>query len=507
MSSITNNSLSPVFEVTTATPGSPPPGDAGFSDLFGQVLASSSSAPQSQEPVPPAETQETAGADEQEEGEQQDTTTEQSSSADVNTESQASEETEEPSEDAVEISEEAVAVATNDNAEVTEVAEVIELAAVAGEEPADESVETPDSNGVSANSEGDAKQQDPGKETPEIHEVARNDQNNQPELATGGSVQEIPSQTQESSGQQSVVHSKTPVDSTEESSPLASAGAVKTKEKLSGKEEVAAEEPKAESAQTEELKPEHVQESLPGDEYEQHEDDQPRRKPAIRNAPARPQDRPSAEVVDKAPGLDLKASVESEQPIAQPAIQTTASTGTELAASSTSRAGIPTTATEAPSVEAELRETPTVDRNRFLGRVSGAFKAAQQRDGRIQVRLSPPELGLLRIELSVQQGSLTASLETETNAARNLILENLPVLKERLAEQDIRIETFDVDVREEGREAPDHELARERRSQQAGRSRRAGIKTDRAEPTDQQPQEVLAAESFSESDQGLDIRV
>lgn len=89
---------------------------------------------------------------------------------------------------------------------------------------------------------------------------------------------------------------------------------------------------------------------------------------------------------------------------------------------------------------------PTIDRSRFLQRVEGAFRAAQQRDGRVQVRLSPSELGSLRIELTMHNGALTARVEAETSHARTALLDNLPALRERLAQQDIRIEKFDVDV-------------------------------------------------------------
>lgn len=90
---------------------------------------------------------------------------------------------------------------------------------------------------------------------------------------------------------------------------------------------------------------------------------------------------------------------------------------------------------------------PQIDRPRFVQRVEGALRAAQQRDGRIQVRLAPPELGVVHIELAVQNGVMTAKLEAETAAARNALLDNLPALRERLAEQNIRVEKFDVDVR------------------------------------------------------------
>ena len=104
---------------------------------------------------------------------------------------------------------------------------------------------------------------------------------------------------------------------------------------------------------------------------------------------------------------------------------------------------------------AESETTVEVDRPRFLQRVGGAIEAAERRGGAIRVRLSPPELGSLRIELAVKQGTLTATLETETSAARQVLLDNLPALRARLAEQEIRVEQFDVDVRRDGRHSPE----------------------------------------------------
>lgn len=110
-------------------------------------------------------------------------------------------------------------------------------------------------------------------------------------------------------------------------------------------------------------------------------------------------------------------------------------------------------ATEARS---EPEGTSTVDRARFVRRVGGAIQSAQSRDGKIQLQLRPSELGSLRIEITVKEGVVTARLEAETLAARTILLDNLPALRERLAEQEIRIEKFDVDVRDEGRPASDN---------------------------------------------------
>ncbi|MBC7856281.1 MAG: flagellar hook-length control protein FliK [Pirellulaceae bacterium] len=87
-----------------------------------------------------------------------------------------------------------------------------------------------------------------------------------------------------------------------------------------------------------------------------------------------------------------------------------------------------------------------VDSARFLSRVAKAFLSAQQRDGEVRLRLSPPELGSLRLQVSVQEGVMVARLETETEAARSTLVSNLPALRERLAEQGVRIERFDIDL-------------------------------------------------------------
>ena len=126
-------------------------------------------------------------------------------------------------------------------------------------------------------------------------------------------------------------------------------------------------------------------------------------------------------------------------------------------ASANINAANPRSASEAPAANSATSEpgleqdpVPTADRARFVQRVGRALQAAQSRDGQIQLRLSPPELGSLRISISVQEGLISAKLETETVAARNILLDNLPALRERLAEQEIRIEKFDVDVPRDG---------------------------------------------------------
>lgn len=93
-----------------------------------------------------------------------------------------------------------------------------------------------------------------------------------------------------------------------------------------------------------------------------------------------------------------------------------------------------------------------VDRVRLIQRVAKALQTAQERGGTLRLRLTPPELGALKIELIVRDGALSARLEAETPAAKSAILENLPALRERLTSQEIKIERLDVDLMQQ----PDH---------------------------------------------------
>ena len=105
---------------------------------------------------------------------------------------------------------------------------------------------------------------------------------------------------------------------------------------------------------------------------------------------------------------------------------------------------------------------------RFQHRVEKAFELANQRDGEIRLRLSPPRLGSLRVELKLEGETMTARVETETEGARQLIMDSLPALRDRLAEQGIRIQSFEVDLYTDQRSAQEQSFDQ---SQQRDRQR------------------------------------
>ena len=90
---------------------------------------------------------------------------------------------------------------------------------------------------------------------------------------------------------------------------------------------------------------------------------------------------------------------------------------------------------------------------------------------------------------------MSARLEVETESARGALLENLPALRERLAEQGVKIERFDVDLADRGSDA-----ATEGSSEQRdGTDSRRGDATDRKNEN-----ENLADATANRAPSGLD---
>lgn len=86
------------------------------------------------------------------------------------------------------------------------------------------------------------------------------------------------------------------------------------------------------------------------------------------------------------------------------------------------------------------------ERVRLVQRVSRSFARLGPTGGQISLKLHPPQLGALNVQVRMEGRSMTAKLTTESGAARDAILESLPVLRTRLAEQGFEISSFQVDV-------------------------------------------------------------
>lgn len=86
------------------------------------------------------------------------------------------------------------------------------------------------------------------------------------------------------------------------------------------------------------------------------------------------------------------------------------------------------------------------ERVRLVQRIARSFGRLGPTGGQINLRLHPPQLGALNVQVRLEGRDMAARLTTETAAARDVILESLPVLRGRLAEQGFEVSQFQVDV-------------------------------------------------------------
>ncbi|WP_158545520.1 flagellar hook-length control protein FliK [Bremerella cremea] len=97
---------------------------------------------------------------------------------------------------------------------------------------------------------------------------------------------------------------------------------------------------------------------------------------------------------------------------------------------------------------AESKSTPQLDPKqqiRLINRVARAVETTPAGQS-IKIRLNPSELGQLKVEIKIEQGNMIAKIEAENPATRQVLLQHLPQLRERLAESNINVQQFDVDV-------------------------------------------------------------
>ncbi len=151
--------------------------------------------------------------------------------------------------------------------------------------------------------------------------------------------------------------------------------------------------------------------------------------------------RETPETAPPPPILDAPATTDSAAN--QGGQTTTITDGSQVGAMSASSSASQGTASQSAAQDA----AQGVDSTRFVQRVANAFASLSQRGGdSVRLKLYPPELGSLRMEITVKNGELSARVEAETSAAKSVLLDNLPQLRDRLAEQGIKVERFDVGV-------------------------------------------------------------
>ena len=132
---------------------------------------------------------------------------------------------------------------------------------------------------------------------------------------------------------------------------------------------------------------------------------------------------------------------------------------------------VPSKADAAPAQQAGAGAE--VDPAGLADRVASAVRQAQQGRGQLRARLHPPELGTLQIEVSARDGILSVRLEVSRAAAQKMLVENMPLLHDALAQNGTRVARIDVHLNlngtDDGASEQDHQSEDEPQQRQPGR--------------------------------------
>ena len=76
---------------------------------------------------------------------------------------------------------------------------------------------------------------------------------------------------------------------------------------------------------------------------------------------------------------------------------------------------------------------------------------------RVRLQLHPPELGMLRIHLTLEGDQLKADMQVQSQAARQMLINHLPTLERSLAGHGIEVRHFQVQVTPEDTQTTWHD--------------------------------------------------
>jgi flagellar hook-length control protein FliK len=141
----------------------------------------------------------------------------------------------------------------------------------------------------------------------------------------------------------------------------------------------------------------------------------------------------------------------------------------------------------------------------LVDRVTNALRTSFDTGGEMRVRLEPPELGKVQVEVSTGNGELTARLEVQTPSARQTLLDNISMLHDAIAQTGATVNRIDVVVVPQSRDDSGSERQPSSDGQQQGSRQRNSQGGSGNQPNGQQ-QNPTWRRSPSSIDQ-LDIEV
>ena len=169
-----------------------------------------------------------------------------------------------------------------------------------------------------------------------------------------------------------------------------------------------------------------------------------------RTSPEQGGDEPSDFPPAEAKSTELHGEKSTLMPVASsaPAMADSNATATNAAASPAPQPN----ASVGETVSAQFAQLPQADaatgnEEVNIGRLTrGLSSAINQRGGSVTLRLTPPELGLVKIEMAVRDGAVSAKFTAQTESVRNLLMDQMSHLRQALDRQGLTVEKFEVQV-------------------------------------------------------------
>ena len=176
------------------------------------------------------------------------------------------------------------------------------------------------------------------------------------------------------------------------------------------------------------------------------------------------------------------SSIDNDQPVS---LQTTAS---QSASTSSTQANTPV----APAVDVKQIE-------QLVERIVATVRQTQSTGQQLKIRLSPPELGTLQIEVSLKNGEYTAKLEVQNNRVQKVINDNMAQLKESLSKSGIAIDRIEVNINTDSSE--DHHSSQSEARSKSGSEFQSEQFSENSNDSDQGQDERTSVEDAAKRDE------
>ena len=156
---------------------------------------------------------------------------------------------------------------------------------------------------------------------------------------------------------------------------------------------------------------------------------------------------------------------------------------------------------------APISGQPDVNPIEFVDRVANSIRLVQQDGQQLRIRLSPPHLGSLHIEVTSRGGALSVRLEVQTAAAQTALMDNMPMLRDALVQSGMSLERIEVQLADPAGDDAQPRFSDDKEQQQTEQQSQQNAQQDPQEESDELDDNDNPDPTISTGLDELDIQV